>query len=219
MKTITYAITACNELEEIQRLISFLKKHKRDVDNIFILWDEKNGSEEVWEYLEHQIEEDCNISYSSFNGNFANWKNYMNSYCRGDIIFNLDADELPHENLIKSLPKLIKINPNVDLFWVPRINTLEEDTQENILNYIKSQKWVINSKNHINSPDYQGRIYKNNPNIKWEGKVHEKIIGYKNYTRLPISEEYSIFHPKTLERQINQNLSYEKYSRNSFNTN
>ena len=29
-------------------------------------------------------------------------------------------------------------------------------------------------------PDYQTRAYRNHADIKWEGKVHERIVGYKN---------------------------------------
>jgi hypothetical protein len=39
---ISYAVTVCNELEEIKRLIAFLQEHKREQDEIVVLMD--NGT-------------------------------------------------------------------------------------------------------------------------------------------------------------------------------
>jgi hypothetical protein len=52
------------------------------------------------------------------------------------------------------------------------------------------------------------RIYKNNPEIKWENKVHEVLGGYKTMSYLPIDEEWCLLHPKTIERQEKQNEYY-----------
>ena len=48
---ISYAITVCNEFVEIQKLVLFLLKHKRDKDEIVILYDYKNGDKGVEEFL------------------------------------------------------------------------------------------------------------------------------------------------------------------------
>ena len=40
---ISYAITVCNEFIEIQTLVNFLLKHKRQEDEIVILYDINNG--------------------------------------------------------------------------------------------------------------------------------------------------------------------------------
>ena len=48
---ISYAITVCNELLEIERLLPFLIKNKREQDEIIIFYDTKNGSKSVEEYL------------------------------------------------------------------------------------------------------------------------------------------------------------------------
>ena len=36
---ISYAIPVCNEINELQRLVDFLTKHKREEDEIVILFD------------------------------------------------------------------------------------------------------------------------------------------------------------------------------------
>jgi hypothetical protein len=61
----------------------------------------------------------------------------------------------------------------------------------------------------INWCDYQTRIYKNTQEIKWEGIVHEKIQGAKNYAYLPALDHWCLSHPKTIERQEKQNNYYD----------
>ena len=138
---ISYAITVCNELVEIQRLVSFIDKHKRPQDDIVILFDSKNGSLEVRDYLKYHYHL-LNFSWyeGEFNRNFADWKNKLIGLCKGDFIFNIDADEIPHETLILHLHDFIELNPSVDAYWVPRINTLEGDEYE-IDQYVTTVGW------------------------------------------------------------------------------
>ena len=44
---ISYAITVCNELEEIKRLLDFLIQNKREKDEIVILFDDSNSTREI----------------------------------------------------------------------------------------------------------------------------------------------------------------------------
>jgi hypothetical protein len=111
---------------------------------------------------------------------------------------------------MSTIHDIIESNP-LDILWIPRINTLTADSRLNVLEYVKLQGWSISKEGWINWPyDYQGRIYKNSPEIKWEGKVHEKIVGFKTFGKLPPIEQYSLYHPKTLEKQIKQNNFYGK---------
>jgi hypothetical protein len=196
---ISYAITVCNELEEIKRLIPFLLEHKRPEDEIVILWDE-NGDLKVWEYM---------ISIPGprhfrdyFNKDFSEWKNKLSSVCEGDYIFQIDADEIPNDNLIENLPSILE--NNVDVILVPRVNTVQGITQQHIQHW----GWKQNEKGWIQWPDFQWRIYKNNPDIKWKNKLHEVLDGYKTYSNLPEMEEYALYHPKTIDRQEKQNNFY-----------
>lgn len=206
---ISYAITVCNEELELHRLILFLKEHKRGQDEIVILYDSANGSEGVEEYLRAKSVINPKFRWYSyeFDGDFSKMKNYLTSLCTGDIIFNIDADEVPHEHLIQSLPDLFIHNPDADLFLVPRINTVEGITSE----HIQKWGWKLNENSWINFPDYQSRVYKNSPDIKWEGKVHERIKGYKMYSILPQDEHWCLYHHKTIQKQEKQNKFYEKF--------
>jgi hypothetical protein len=63
---------------------------------------------------------------------------------------------------------------------------------------------------HINWPDYQWRIWKNIPEIKWINKVHEKLEGFKTYALLPAdTQAFCLYHPKTIQKQEKQNNYYD----------
>jgi arylsulfatase A-like enzyme len=198
---ISYAITVCNELEEIKRLIPFLLEHKRLEDEIVVLWDE-NGDLKVWEYVISIPEPKHFRDY--FNKNFAEWKNKLSLICEGDYIFQIDADEIPHEYLIESLPEILETNSEVEVYVVPRVNTVEGLTSEHIAKW----GWHVNENGWVNWPDYQWRIYKNTPDIQWKNKVHEVIEGYKTMAQLPAYEDLALYHPKTIDRQEKQNNFY-----------
>jgi len=203
---ISYAITVCNEFLEIQKLVTFLLQTKRLKDEIVILYDQGNGDKGIEEYLRSKsVNGAFNWHSGIFEGNFSNWKNKLTSLCNGDYVFNIDADEMPTEDLINSLPYILEVNPEVDVFLVPRINTVEGLTQE----HIRQWRWMVNEKGWVNFPDYQWRIYRNVSNIKWKNKVHEVLEGYKTSTLLPAEEAYCLYHPKTIDRQEKQNNYYD----------
>lgn len=202
---ISYGITTCSEIKEIQKLIPFLLKHKRDEDEIVVLYDGKNGREKVWRYLAEI--KNIEVFTDSFEGHFAEWKNRLFNLCTGDFIFQIDSDEIPHVELIKMLPNLINMNPSIDVFLVPRINTVKNITEE----HIKKWGWFVNEKGWVNFPDFQWRIYKNNKKIKWVNKVHERLEGFKHYAHLSIDEENCLYHHKDIKRQEKQNDLYSSY--------
>ncbi len=202
---ISYAITVCNEAVEIQRLVSFLLENKRYEDEIVILFDSKNGTNTVEEYLRsHSINNEFLWHKKEFEGHFADWKNYLTSLCSGDYIFQIDADEIPHQTLIEYLPEILLSNPKNEVIRVPRVNTVFGLTEE----YVKQWGWRVNDKGWVNWPDFQWRIYKNHPKIQWKNKVHEVLEGYETWSNLHEVEEFALYHPKDIERQVKQNNYY-----------
>ena len=201
---ITYAITVCNEFIEIQRLIAFLLKNKRIQDNIVVLYDEANGDLEIENFLRsHSVNGEFAWHKAEFKGHFADWKNRLTALCTGDYIFQIDADEMVTEYICKNLPQVLEAN-QVDLIRVPRINTVAGMNQD----HMQQWGWSVNEKGWINFPDYQWRIYRNAPHIKWENKVHETLTGYETISHLPIDPEWCLIHEKTIERQVKQNEYY-----------
>ena len=203
---LSYAITVCNEFVEIQKLVNFLRENKRQQDEIVILYDQKNGNEEIANWLTKQNKYP-NVQFwrGFFDGHFADWKNKLTEYCTGDYIFQIDADETPDLYLIQYLPQILQANPDNEVYLVPRVNTVEGLTLEHQLKW----KWNVNENGWVNWPDYQWRIWKNKPEIKWKNKVHEVLDGYKTYSVLPSEPEFSLKHPKTIERQERQNAFYD----------
>jgi len=202
---ISFAITVCNELEEIKKLVPFLLENKGVQDEIVILYDDKNGNQEVLDFLLpfNKLPNVQTWRSVDWDNNFADWKNKLNDYCTGDYVFQLDADEMISVDFIKSLSEIIEMNPEVDVYYLPRINTVDGLTQD----HIQKWGWRVNEKGWVNFPDYQGRIYKKH--LSWSGKVHERIVGAKMYSLLPMDEPtYFISHHKTITRQEKQNNFY-----------
>ena len=80
---ISFAITVCNEIMEIRKLVPFLLEHKRPEDEIVILYDENNGNPEVLDFLlpYNKLPHVQTWRSFDFEKNFADWKNLLNSYC------------------------------------------------------------------------------------------------------------------------------------------
>lgn len=205
---ISYAITVCDEFLEIQRLLTFLLKNKRAQDEVVVLVDltKNEPTSELLGYL-HRLSSSNYIMLAegTFRGHFADWKNLLTSSCKGDYIFQIDADEMPNLILIEHLPYMLQETPEADVILVPRINTVEGLTPE----HIKKWGWNVNEKGWVNFPDYQWRIYRNCPEIKWINKVHERLEGFKSYATLEAKEYYNLYHPKTIDRQEKQNNYYD----------
>tara|TARA_A100001391_G_scaffold197477_1_gene177662 strand:+ start:2120 stop:2752 length:633 start_codon:yes stop_codon:yes gene_type:complete len=210
MMKISYAVTTHNEHKELAKLIPFILENKDEEDELVIIDD--HSDYKTWYVFDkyiHDLDSGIKFVEHGFAGDFSVHKNFMNSQCSGDWIVNIDADEIPHENLMKNIKGVIEMNPNVELFWVPRVNTVEGITQ----NHIDSWGWQVNEKGWVNWPDPQQRIYKNANHIKWERRVHERLLGAKVDSFLPYQEEWSFYHAKTIEKQEQQNMKYSEIMR------
>jgi hypothetical protein len=203
---ISYAITVCNELNEVSCLINFLHQYKRPEDEICVLLDKPKASQQLIDQLYRYSSINWIILRESiFQGHFANWKNELTSICSGDYIFQIDADELPNGELLEALPNILS-HSGSDVILTPRINIVDGITPQ----HLQAWGWNQNNKGWIQFPDYQWRIYRNTPNIKWINKVHEILDGYKTYAYLPEFEEYSLYHHKHISKQEFQNNFYSK---------
>ncbi len=204
---ISYAIPVCNEIIEITKLLNFLETRITKEDEVIVLFDTNNGSPSVEQFLRAKSVNPTFFQWYPyhFDGHFANMKNHLKSLCTGDWIFQIDADELPHESLITNLREVLKLNPTTEMFLVPRINTVDGLTQE----HVNKWRWNVNEQGWVNWPDYQTRIIQNSSKIKWQNKVHEQIVGISTKGALPMEEEWCLYHPKDIKRQEAQNNFYE----------
>ena len=202
---ISYSVLTHNEDVSLLKLLDFLVKHKDEEDEIVILDDYSDNPKTIQIQDVFVSMHDAKWEQRHLLKDYAGQKNYLKNMCSGDYIFNLDADELPHKQLIKNIKPILESNPTIDLYWVPRVNTVDGLTQE----HIDKWRWQVNEKGWINFPDWQGRIWRNRPNIMWKNKVHEVLTGYKEHTFLPQEEEFCFYHPKTIDKQEKQNEFYE----------
>ena len=202
---ISYSLLTHNETDSLLKLIEFLVEYK-DVQDEIVILDDYSDNEKTKEILDTMCSiHDIKFEQRSLNKDYGAQKNYLKNMCTGDYIFNLDADELPHKSLITNIKIILESNPTIDLYWVPRVNTVEGLTE----NHVRSWGWQVNDKGWVNWPDYQGRIWRNRPNIMWKNKVHEVLTGYKEHTYLPMEEQFCFYHPKDIDRQEKQNEFYE----------
>ena len=202
---ISYAITVCNELKEITELTNFLQSRIEEEDEIIIQYDTNGVTKEVSDFLTifGDINKQTKIVSFPLNKDFATFKNNLKKNCSGDYIFQIDADEIPTEYLMQNIKTILESN-NVDIVFVPRVNTVNGLTEA----HIQGWGWRVNEKGWVNFPDYQTRIYKNTTDVEWFGKVHERISGYNTFANFPAEEKFSLYHHKQIERQEKQNNFY-----------
>lgn len=207
---ISFAVTTKNEGDYIQKLFDQLIPFcEKTGDEIIVLDDNSTDPYTQNLLFRYADTEQIQLHHRTFDGNFAEHKNYLNSLCQGEYIFQVDADETLNENLLNYIHDLTGHNSEVDLFWIPRVNIVNGLTNEDIQRW----GWSVNENNWVMFPDYQGRLYKNLDNIKWQNKVHERISGHKTEAHLPAEEEWALYHIKDILRQREQNNYYATITR------
>ena len=205
---ISYGITVHNESEELNKLLKVLVSNIGEEDEIVICDDFSNEkTRNVIDHWELHSPDKMSIKHYTrkLDGNFADHKNSVIENSIGDYIFHIDADEYPHETLLQQLKQILEIN-DVDLIWIPRVNTIKGMKDE----HIQRWGWRVTEKKWVNYPDYQARVFRRDSEIRWTRPLHEHIVGCKTYAHLPPHEELSLYHPKTIERQEQQNLFYNQ---------
>ena len=203
---ISYGITVHNESEELNKLLEILVHKTQAEDEIVIVQDgdDKKVEEVISSWMNQYLDAKGIYWYTrKLDGNFSDQKNYVIEQCTGDYIFHIDADEYPHETLLAQLKQILEIN-DVDLLWIPRVNTVEGFTDEDVQKW----GWRISEQGWVNYPDYQARVFRNRDDIKWTRPLHEYITGCDTYSHLPPHEALSLYHPKTKEKQEQQNKFY-----------
>lgn len=202
---ISWGITTHNEGEYIQTLLDQLVPFCAETGDEILIVDDYSTDDLTLSLLEtYANDETIKLFKHELNRDFAAHKNYLTEQCSGDYIFQVDADETLHPNLLTYIHDIVDNNTHVDLFYIPRINVVTGITDEDISRY----GWTQNELGWIQWPDYQTRLYKNSVDIKWEGAVHERITGFKTAAPLPAEEEWALYHIKHIERQRLQNDFY-----------
>jgi glycosyltransferase involved in cell wall biosynthesis len=134
---ISYGITVHNEADELNKLLEILV-HKTDAEDEIVIC--VDGDDDAVRFVldswtqQYAHTKMMKVYQRELNKDFASQKNSVIENSVGDYIFHIDADEYPNEILIGQLKEILEIN-NTDLLWIPRVNTVDGMTQEDI------QKW------------------------------------------------------------------------------
>jgi len=206
---ISFFVTAYNEYEDLKRLLAQLTQVMSYTDELVIQLDNKATVEVITlvdEFIEKNKDNfEIKKCHFDLNGDFASFKNNGKSYCTKEWIFQIDSDETLSETFCNILHQVLESNEEIDLISVPRINIVKGLEQSDVIKW----GWRLNNQGWVNFPDFQNRIFRNKPEIKWENKVHEKIVGWKTYAELPCEDDsYALYHIKDIDRQRMQNEFY-----------
>lgn len=110
---------------------------------------------------------------------FAAAKNYALEQARGEWIVFLDADEYFAQETIRQLPQVLKQctkDKSIAMIWCRLINI---DCDDN---------------NRIIDTMLQARVFRNDPAIRFTGKIHERLMNTKGDKKMIVRDNLVIFH-------------------------
>ena len=212
---ISFLITTHNEpVVEVllQKLEERLKLNPQDE---VIILDDFSTDESFKKILEKwKAVPGFSVHQHALEGDFSTHKNFGTDLCTKEFIFQIDADEYPARTLLDNITYVLAENPTIELYRVPRINIVRGLTPEH------AKKWMWSVTNlpefgdlpiiNWSHGDYQSRIYKRSPEIRWKKKLHETITGATYVSQFPLYTDFALVHDKTIERQEAQNEFYNK---------
>lgn len=200
---LSYLVTCHNETTSLEKLLSNLIKYKKDNHEIVLL-DDYSDNQTTLNIIE-KYKENVVFHQHKLERNYGAHKNYGIEQCKGQWIFQLDGDECPTDLLLENIDIVLESNKANEVIWLPRMNFFIGVTQ----NDADQWGWRLHD-GMVNFPDYQSRIYRNLPHIRYQRRLHEKVEGFKSYTFVPPQKDYAILHEKTIEKQRQTNLNYNK---------
>jgi len=146
-----------NEEENIERCLESIKEI---ADEIIIV---DTGSADQTVRLAQKYTD--KIFHHPWENDFSKARNLSSSYATGDWIFIIDADE---ELLTENSHLLLQAvrNKTIDAIQIQVISEFHQNRSESISN--------------------QTRLFRNNNYIYYEGRVHNRLVGFKNPKIYPI---------------------------------
>ena len=200
---LSYLVTCHNETDSLEKLLSKLVQYKKDKHEIVLL-DDYSDNQKTLEIIQ-KYKNKVTFAQHKLDKNYGAHKNFGIDQCKGQWVFQLDADEVPTDGLLENIDLIIESNSSSEVLWLPRLNYFLGVTEQDISMW----GWKLHD-GMINFPDYQSRIYRNSPHIRYQRRLHEKVEGFKSYVFIPPQKEYAIIHEKTIEKQRQTNINYNK---------
>lgn len=164
MKKLSIAILTHNEGQYVQNLfeyvVRYITNNQTDLEFEVIVVDDFSDEPitvQALEWIKTQPV-DVTVYQRALNNDFANQKNFLNSKCTGDWIFNLDADEIIYDDLMDLIPDVIELNTNIEAYWISRINTIDGVTERHYRQYMwmpfKFEEYINTKELNPSSEEY-----------------------------------------------------------------
>lgn len=200
---LSYLVTCHNEGDSLGELLHKLTSLCKPHHEIVVV-DDYSSCEKTLSILESYSDK-VKIHKHRLNNHYGAHKNFGIEQCSGKWIFQLDSDELPTDTLHQNIDVILEANDNSEVIWIPRCNHFSGVTQQDINDW----GWRMHN-GMVNFPDYQARLFKNLPHIRYKKRLHEIVEGHKSFVMIPPQEDIAIIHTKTIEKQRESNLNYMK---------
>jgi len=201
---LSYLVTCHNEGESLGLLLTKLCDTLKPNHEIIVV-DDYSDCPKTLAVLE-SFNTKIKLYKHKLDNNYGAHKNYGIEQCTGKWIFQLDSDELPTDALVTNIDLILESNDSSEIIWLPRCNHFSGYTQQDVVDW----GWRISHGGLVNFPDYQSRLFRNQPHIRYQRRLHEKVEGHKSYVFVPPQQDYAIIHNKTIEKQRESNQNYMK---------
>ena len=200
---LSYLVTCHNETTSLDVLLTKLV-HYKNVDHEIVVLDD-HSDDPLTASILSKYKSDIKLHTHRLENDYGKHKNVGIELCQGEWIFQIDGDECPTDDLLDNIDVVLQSNNQNEVIWVPRLNVFEGITD----NDIKTWGWNYTD-GLVNFPDYQSRLFRNKPHIRYQRRLHEKVEGFKSYAFIPPQKTYAIWHRKSIEKQRQNNLNYNK---------
>jgi glycosyltransferase involved in cell wall biosynthesis len=201
---ITVAFMTHNEKDEFEWLMERLTT-ALDVIGEIVIVDDYSDPDFVAAVRSYERTMPIRFFQRPLKKDFAAQRNYMKSLCQGRLIFYLDPDELPSEQILRGLPKILEMMERLDIdaCQLPRLNISCEGDGA-----IHPATIDLASDNLTTFWEDQTRILRNLPHLRWTMRLNEYLDGIRRGYRFPRELNYALLHSKTKGRQQRQRVFY-----------
>lgn len=128
--TLSFLVTVHNEDRELDILLEQLSEYiTANAEDEIVVLDDFSDNPKTLEIFE-KYKDHIRIVQHKLDKNFGAHKQWGNEQCKGDFIFQVDADEYFADELLNSMKGIIEDNPEVELYWIPRLNIMRNLTAE-----------------------------------------------------------------------------------------
>jgi glycosyltransferase involved in cell wall biosynthesis len=174
MPTITLAVIAKDELKDLQRIITEYGKYFEQVD---LAIDDQGVIDELSKDKPNNV----NLYKYEWVNDFAHKRNWLAEKCKADFYFTIDSDDTI-------------VSPE-------KIRDVAKDAESSRYNIVYGYYiYGVDQDGNCCAAHWKERLIKNDPNLRWNKKIHENIV--------PIS---MVGHNFNLDERllVNHNITFE----------